>query len=140
MGDHTDISGATSAVDFSSVQKIKPPRVACALSLGLLYVALGILAYAGAKVSTSSGDFKLPADLPTQLLLHFSQFLQSPMGLLAAGLSFLCMLLLLVRGSLDKILKILIIVNVIVVVGLLAWSFAGLVWPVLDAGRGPLPK
>jgi hypothetical protein len=140
MGENTDISGASSAVDFSSVQKIKPPRVACALTLGLLYAALGVLAWAGSRFSTAASDFKLPVPGASQLLLHFSGFLQSPVGMAAAGMSFLSLFLLLIRGSLDRIIKIVIAVNVLVVVGLVLWSFAGFFLPLVDPSRSPGPK
>lgn len=139
MGQETDIRGGTSMVDASSVQKIKPPRLACALTLGLLYLALGLLAYAGGRFSTAASDFHI--EVPTQLLLAFTQFLQSPVGMAAAALSFFCVFLLLIRGSLDRILKIVIFVNVIVVIALVLWSFAGFFLPLLDALKGtPKPK
>lgn len=138
MSEGTDVHGGTSTVDFSSVQKIKPPRVAAAVTTGLLYLALGILAYAGGRFSTASSEFKI--EVPTQLLLHFTAFLQTPVGMAAAGLSFLCVFLLLIRGSLDKILKIVIVVNVLVIVGLILWSFAGFFLPLVEAFKGtPAP-
>ena len=141
----TDISNASSAVDFSSVRKIKPPRLLCAFSLGILYLALAAVCWAGARFGTVWSDLDVQIPAATGLLLHLTRFLQTKMGLMTAGLSFLLVFLLLIRGSLDKILKILIVVNVIVVAGLIIWAFAGLLFPLYDVipslkGSPPSPK
>lgn len=128
----TDISHASSAVDFSSVKKIKPPRVLCALSLGVVYLALAAVCWAGARFGTAFSDFEIQTPVLTDLLLHLTRFLQTKVGVITAGLSFLCVFLLVVRGTLDKVLKILILVNVLVIAGLITWAFAGLLFPMYD--------
>lgn len=130
---NTDISHASSAVDFSSVRKIKPPRLLCAFSLGVLYLALAALCWAGARLGGAFSDVEgAKTPLATDLLLHLTRFLQTKLGMITAGLAFLCVFLLVIRGALDKILKILIIVNAIVVAGLVVWAFAGFLLPLYD--------
>ena len=140
----TDITNATSAVDFSSVRKIKPPRVLCAFSVGILYLALAAVCWAGARFGTVWSDIDVQVPAATGLLLHLTRFLQTKLGMITAGLSFLLVFLLVIRGSLDKILKLLIVINVIVVAGLIIWAFAGLLFPLYDAipglKRAPSPK
>ena len=72
---NTDITNATSAVDFSSVRKIKPPRVLCAFSVGILYLALAAVCWAGARFGTVWSDLEVQLPAATGLLLHLSQFL-----------------------------------------------------------------
>ena len=140
----TDITNATSAVDFSSVRKIKPPRVLCAFSVGILYLALAAVCWAGARFGTVWSDIDVQVPAATGLLLHLTRFLQTKLGMITAGLSFLLVFLLVIRGSLDKILKLLIVINVIVVAGLIIWAFAGLLFPLYDVipglKRAPSPK
>jgi hypothetical protein len=141
---NTDITNASSAVDFSSVRKIKPPRMLCAMSVGILYLALAAVCWAGARFGSIWSDLEVQAPAATGLLLHLTRFLQTKTGLIAAGFSFLLVFLLLIRGSLDKILKVLIVINVLVVAGLIIWTFAGLMFPLYDVipslKAAPRPK
>jgi hypothetical protein len=129
---NTDITSASSAVDFSSVRKIKPPRLLCAFSLGVLYLALAALCWAGARLGGAFSEVDAKTPLATDLLLHLTRFLQTKLGMITAGLAFLCVFLLVIRGALDKILKVLIVINALVVAGLVVWAFAGFLLPLYD--------
>jgi hypothetical protein len=129
---NTDITDASSCVDFSSVRKIKPPRLLCAFSVGILYLALAAICWAGARFGTVWSDIEVQTPVATGLLLHLTHFLQTKVGMITAGLSFLLVFLLVIRGTLDTILKGLIIVNVIIVAGLIIWAFASLLFPLYD--------
>jgi len=132
MSENTDITNASSAVDFSSVRKVKPPRLLCAFSIGVLYLALAAVCWAGARLGGAFSDVDAKVPLATDLLLHLTRFLQTKTGLIAAGLAFLSVFLLVIRGALDKVLKALIVINVLVVAGLVVWAFAGFLLPLYD--------
>ena len=132
MGEETDVRGGTSAVDFSSVRKIRPPRLLASLSVGVLYLALAAVCWAGSRFGRTFSDIDLPVPAATGLLLQLTRFLQTPAGIALAALSFLCVILLVVRGTLDRFLKGLLILNVLVIGGLVVWAFAGLLFPLYD--------
>ena len=132
MSENTDITNASSAVDFSSVRKVKPPRLLCALSIGVLYLALAAVCWAGARLGGAFSDVDAKVPLATDLLLHLTRFLQTKTGVITAGLAFLCVFLLVIRSALDKVLKALIVINVLVVAGLVVWAFAGFLLPLYD--------
>jgi hypothetical protein len=135
-----EIEGGTSVVDYSSVRKIKPPRVLFALSLGGLYVLVGLFSAFNADVARffrESGFTELP--IPTEWVLAFGAFLQTKLGMGLAAFSFLSVILLVLKGTLDKILRILIGVNIVAIIGFLGFSLYGSYAPMLKKKMGAPP-
>ena len=135
-----DIEGGTSVVDHSSVRKIKPPKILFALSFGGLYIVMGLLSAFNADVARffrESGFTELP--VPTEWVLAFGAFLQTRLGMGLAAFSFLCVILLVLKGTLDKILRILIGVNVVAIIAFLAFSLYGTYAPMLKQKDGAPP-
>jgi hypothetical protein len=104
----------TTAVNESSVRKIKPPRLAFALILGVTYA----LMVAASWISRRHGEVFAQLDMkdlpiPTELVLKIAQLLASPTGLAISALSIGIVILLALKGVLDRLLKLLIGVNVV---------------------------
>ena len=144
MGENKDDDdkGGTSVVDYSSVRKIKPPRILFALSLGGLYIIVGLLsAYndAVARFFRESGFGDLP--VPTEWVLAFGAFLQTKLGMGLAAFSFLAVILMVLRGTLDKILRILIGVNIVAIIAFLGFSLYSTYSPMMKGkGKTPAPE
>ena len=136
MSDQDEDKGGTSVVDYSSVRKIKPPRILFALSLGGLYIIVGLLSAYNAEVARffkESGFGDLP--LPTEWVVAFGAFLQTKLGMGLAAFSFLCVILLVLKGTLDKILRILIGVNIVAIIGFLGFSLYSTYAPMKGKGE-----
>lgn len=104
----------TTAVNESSVRKIKPPRLLFAMLAGLTFLAMvgGSFLLGGSGRAVAEMELKdLP--IPTELVLKISRFLQTPVGVAVAIFSFLMVLLLTIKGVLDRVLKVLIGLNVV---------------------------
>jgi hypothetical protein len=135
-----DIEGGTSVVDYSSVRKIKPPKILFALSFGGLYIVMGLLSAFNddvARFFRESGFTELP--IPTEWILAFGAFLQTRLGMGLAAFSFLAVILMVLRGTLDKILRILIGVNVVAIIAFLGFSLYGTYAPMLKSRPGASP-
>ena len=130
MGDHTDVHGQTSSVvDYSSVQKIKPPRLLCALSLGALYAVVVALTSMTDRFRRLWAELDLKElPIPSEWVVAFSRFLQTPVGLALAAFSFVVVLLLVLRGTFDRFLRFLVglnLVAIVIVVVVYAFSMIG---------------
>lgn len=134
-----DDKGGTSLVDYSSVRKIKPPRVLFALTLGGLYIIVGLLSAYNAEVARffkESGFGELP--VPTEWVVAFGAFLQTKLGMGLAAFSFLAVILLVLKGTLDKILRILIGLNIVAIIAFLGFSLYSTYAPMIK-GKGKAP-
>lgn len=115
----------TTAVNESSVRKIKPPRLLFAMLLGATFCAMigGSYLLRGREGSESALEIKdLP--VPTEFALKLGLVLQTPAGMAVAVFCFLTVLILTVKGVLDRLLKLLIGLNAawLVVFLLSSWS------------------
>ena len=121
----------TTAVNESSVRKIKPPRLLFAMLLGVTFLVMvgGSFLFRGLDRSFAELGMKdLPQ--PTELAMKIRGFLQTPVGVAVAVFCFVTVLLLTVKGVLDRVLKLLIGLNVawLAVFLLFSWiSFLALV-------------
>ena len=104
----------TTAVNESSVRKIKPPRLAFAILLGITFcVMVGGSWYLRGldRVFAEMQMDDLP--VPTEVVMRISRFLQTPVGVAVAIFSFLMVVLLTIKGVLDRVLKVLIGLNIV---------------------------
>jgi hypothetical protein len=115
----------TTAVNESSVRKIKPPRLLFAVLLGITFcvmVGAGLMLRGADRAFAELEIKQLP--LPTELALKITRILQTPAGAAVAVFCFLTVLLLTIKGLLDRVIKLLIGLNVawLIVFLLSSWS------------------
>ena len=100
---------------------------------------MGLLSAYNAEVARffrESGFGDLP--VPTEWVLAFGAFLQTRLGMGLAAFSFLAVILMVLRGTLDKILRILIGVNIVAIIAFLGFSLYSTYAPMMK-GKGKAP-
>jgi len=115
----------TTAVNESSVRKIKPPRLLFAMLFGLTFLAMVGGSYVLRGVDRVSAEMEMKdLPIPTEVVVKISRFLQTPVGIAVAVFCFVTVLLLTIKGVLDRILKLLIGLNAAWLVAflLMSWS------------------
>ncbi len=115
----------TTAVDESSVRKIKPPRLLFSMLLGITFLVMVGAAYMLRGIDRIYTELQIrELPIPTEVAMQISRFLQTPVGMAVAIFCFLTVLLLTLKGILDRLLKLLIGLNVawLVVFLLASWS------------------
>jgi type IV secretory pathway VirB2 component (pilin) len=116
----------TTAVNESSVRKLKPPRLLFSMLLGVTFFAMvgGSYYFRTAAPGSELQLDKLPA--PSEMLIKINRFLHTPAGTAIAVFCFLTVLFMTLKGVLDRVLKLLIGLNVVWLAAFLLASFGTL--------------
>ncbi len=129
----------TTAVNESSVRKIKPPRVLFAVLIGLTFCLMVGASWVSRNQQEALAALELKdLPIPAELVLRVAAFLVTPLGIAISIFSVVTLTLLTLKGLLDRFLKLLVGLNVAwLIVFILATAVT---WSSLIGIAGPLRK